>query len=321
MDFNDLELRISILYRAINTNYSFNYPVIPQTREYEENGKKYFQVIIDGGNITTDEVLDANNRIIHITHQLANLKDNLKNYLSKKSVSGQIVEDNINNSQFLSIITDLSNSDKHGYPTNSKRSRLDPKIVNVRKGMQINNKLAKVFYDVMDSRIVFTADIVDFNDNFICDFNDLIEKAIENWEDFLINNINEVSQEIILIRNAKELKKNEILKVQHIIDEVHKILNSSEWIDVSWQELVVGMIVRIIQRESNLTNTTGIIVEQFKDENSLPTIKLKDDSPFRIINFQVEKYNWQVIKIFKPNDLMVLSYYYYNCDILFQSVK
>ncbi|WP_264559243.1 hypothetical protein [Flavobacterium sp. N2270] len=322
MDFNNLEQRLSILYKAINLHYSFYKPVVPETEEYVENGKRHLKVTFGGGSINTDEKLEVYNRMILVIHHLANIKDNVKKYLADRNLDDKVVESRINSSMHLSIITDLSNSEKHGYPlTKTRRSKLDPKITNIREAWNINYPLSKVFYNPMNSNIEFTADIVDFNDNIISDFNELIEKAIENWEDFFIENLNEVSGEIALTRKVKEQKSKQILKVQHTIDEVHKILDSSEWIDVSWQELVVGMIVRNIQRENNLTNSTGIIVEQFIDENSLPTITLKDDSPFRIMNFHVEKYNWKVIKIVKPNDLMVLSYYYYNCHILLQSIN
>lgn len=320
MDFNDLEQRLSLLYKAINTNYSINYSVIPHTREYEENGKKYFQVIIGAGNITTDEVLDAYNRIIHIIHQLANLKDNLKKYLNNKSASGQIVEDNINNSLFLSIITDLSNSDKHGYPTNSKRSKLDPKIINVRKEMKINNKLAKVFYNVMDSRIMFTADIVDFNDNFICDFNELIEESIENWEDFFIQNLNEVSNEIISIRNIKEQKKEQILKVQHNIDEAHKILDSLEWVEVDWNEVEEGNIINSVQKVNNLGYTNGIVINKINDENGFIKIIAKTDSPFLIREFYQQSHIIKKIKSLKNSDLITLSYYFNNYSELIKII-
>ena len=321
MDFNNFEQRLSILYKTINLHYSFYKPLVPQTKEYVENSKRHLKISFSVGSINADEKLDVYSRMTTVIQHLANLKDNAKKYLSDKNVESKIVEERINNSIHLSIITDLSNSEKHGYPTISRRSKLDPKIINVRESWNIKFPLSNVFYNPMNSKIELTADIVDFNDNFICDFNELIEKGIENWEDFFIENLNEVSGEILLIREAKKQKNKQISKVQQTIDEVHKILDSSEWIDVSWQELVVGMIVRNIQRENNLTNSTGIIVEQFIDENSLPTITLKDDSPFRIMNFHVEKYNWKVIKIVKPNDLMVLSYYYYNCHILLQSIN
>lgn len=321
MDFNNFEQRLSILYKTINLHYSFYKPLVPQTKEYVENSKRHLKISFSVGSINADEKLDVYSRMTTVIQHLANLKDNAKKYLSDKNVESKIVEERINNSIHLSIITDLSNSEKHGYPTSSRRSKLDPKIINVRESWNIKFPLSNVFYNPMNSKIELTADIVDFNDNFICDFNELIEKGIENWEDFFIENLNEVSGEILLIREAKKQKNKQISKVQQTIDEVHKILDSSEWIDVASQELLVGMIVRNIQRENNLTNSTGIIVEQFLDENSLQIITLKDDSPFRIMNFHVEKYNWQVIKIVKPNDLMVLSYYYYNCHILLQSIN
>lgn len=322
MDFNNIEQRISLLYKAIESHNSFIQPMIPITEEKEKDGKRYLTITMGGGITSKDEKLEAYNRIILIIHNIANIKDNLKKFLSDRNLDEKVVEITIDDSTHLSIIADLSNSEKHGYPlTKTRRSKLDPKIINIRKEWNIKSPLAKVFYNAMDSNVEFVADIVDFNDNFICDFNELIEKSIENWEDFFIENLNEVSSEILLIRETKKQKNKQILKVQQTIDEVHKILDSSEWVDLSWQELVVGMIVRNIQRENNLTNSTGIIVEQFIDENSLPTIKLKNDSPFRIMNFHVEKYNWQVIKIIKPNDLMVLSYYYYNCHILLQSIN
>lgn len=322
MDFNNLEHRISVLYKAIDFHYAFQIPVVPQTEEYEENGKKYMRVTI-GASITNDDAkFEAYNRMILVIHHIANLKDNLKKFLSEKNLEDKIIEDRINDSLHLSVITDLSNAEKHGYPlTKFKRSKLDPKIINIRKEWNVKFQLAKVFYNPMNQGEEYVADIVDFHDNLVCTFNELIDNAIENWEDFFIDNLKEVSSEIITNRLIKEQKQKQILKVQHTIDEAYKILDSSEWIDILWQETVEGMIVRCSSIESDLWNSCGIIVNQFIDENSIPTIVIKNDLPFGINNYHAEKYKWQLIKIVKPNDLMVLSYYYYNFHNLIQSIN
>ncbi|WP_333810498.1 hypothetical protein [Flavobacterium sp.] len=322
MDFNNLEHRISVLYKAIDFHYAFQNLVVPKTEEYEENGKKYMRVTI-GASITNDDAkFEAYNRMILVIHHIANLKDNLKKFLFEKNLEDKIIEDRINDSLHLSVITDLSNAEKHGYPlTKFKRSKLDPKIINIRKEWNVKFPLTKVFYNPMNQGEEYVADIVDFQDNLVCTFNELIDKAIENWEDFFIDNLKEVSTEIITNRLIKEQKQKQILKVQHTIDEVKKILDSSEWIDILWQDTVQGMIVRCKTIGSDLWNYGGIIVNQFIDENSTPTIVIKNDMPFGISNYHAEKYKWQMIKIIKPNDLMVLSYYYYNFDNLIQSVN
>lgn len=322
MDFNNLEHRVSVLYKAIYIYSSFNEPVVPITKEFEENGKQIFTVTVGGGIANDDEKFEAFNRMILIIHHIANLKDNLKKFLSEKNLEEKVIEDRISDSLELSVITDLSNAEKHGYPlTKFKRSKLDPKIINIRKEWNVKFPLSKVFYNPMNSGVEYVADIVDFQDNFICSFNELIDKAIKSWEDFFIENLKEVSSEIIATRLIKEQKQKQVLKVQRTIDEAYKILDSSEWIDIFWQETVEGMIVRCSTIESDLWNSSGIIVSQFINENSIPTIVIKDDMPFGISNYHVEKYKWQTIMINNPNDLMVLSYYYYNFDNLIQSIN
>ena len=86
MDFNNLEHRISVLYKAINFHYAFQNSVVPITKEFEENGKQIFTVTIGGGITNDDEKFEAFNRMILVIHHIANLKDNLKKFLSDKNL-------------------------------------------------------------------------------------------------------------------------------------------------------------------------------------------------------------------------------------------
>ena len=67
--------------------------------------------------------------------------------------------------------------------------------------------IAGVFYNVMDGQVEVKADIVDFNNNFLFTFEELVRQSIQNWEDFFIKYIPEISSEIFEIRKKKEERK------------------------------------------------------------------------------------------------------------------
>ena len=81
ISFNDLELRIGLLYDSINSHFEeFKKPEPIYEESVSENGKKQLTITLGGGITSEKEKRGALNRINSILYNIANLKDNLKDY-------------------------------------------------------------------------------------------------------------------------------------------------------------------------------------------------------------------------------------------------
>ncbi|SRR6266496_1270722 len=183
MDFNDLTNRVERLYASIDDLQDFdlkNKIVVEQIPV--SNGtmlKTYF-----GAKDNLSEL----NSLVLVIHNIANLKDHLKKKLAK-----DIVENHIDASNALKIIIDLSNAEKHSYPTTSNRSGLNPKIKNIQSGLKLGAQstieMNALTGDVMNLEgtafIEAIATIVDENDNVLMNSDQLFIEAIDSWEALL----------------------------------------------------------------------------------------------------------------------------------------
>ena len=320
MDFNNIEQRISRLYISINAHFdSYKQTEVIQ-EEKIENGKKTITVTIGASPINQNQQFDAFNQLITIIHSVCNIKDNLKNYFHDNGFIEKLVEEEVNSSHHLKLIADLSNQEKHGYPLNNRRSGLDPRIENIQNSNIAKMPVSKIFYNGMAGRVIVTADITDLNHNFILTYEELIEKSLEKWEDFFLNNIPEVSTEILKNREIKKERELRINKIQQFVDEVYLILDNCEWTNIVREELVPGMIVR------NTTNgevysRNGLITDLYKDENSKTVAKIIQDLPWPLCNYHIDKYNWQIISYLKPNDLIVLILFFRSYESIIQEIN
>ncbi|WP_379086377.1 hypothetical protein [Pedobacter sp. UC225_65] len=202
MDLNDIQKRIERTYKSVNGRI-------------ESDGSKY----LIAGNFNNPlglkfAIKEPNEQEIHllligIVHSVANLKDHLKNVLSSQGKQ-KIVEDAINANLELQLLMDLNNADKHGYPLNKTRSGLDPimiehqHILHGEAGTQINGIIKIEFYiDEKDQQFksrstseitrcdliaIATAKIVDINRKFIMNFDSMIFKSLDVWEEIIKNN-------------------------------------------------------------------------------------------------------------------------------------
>ena len=129
-------------------------------------------------------------KILSVVSNLSNLKDHLKKTATAKGIDKNLIEKEIDNSLHLQLIIDINNAEKHGYPVTSKRSNLDPKIVNLKSGLKVIGDGMTSISIHPDGRIeqtgnvetIIDADILDFNNNKICSFSELTIKSIEAWE-------------------------------------------------------------------------------------------------------------------------------------------
>ena len=134
MDFNDIKTRLQRVYNSINAIYD---------TDIEGGINVEIRETSDGISMKTtfgrNDETEAQVKIISIIHNIANLKDNLKNRLRDLRLNPQLVEAEINNSLPLQLIADLSNQDKHGYPLErTQRSNKDPLIKNIKSGLQLS---------------------------------------------------------------------------------------------------------------------------------------------------------------------------------------
>lgn len=320
MSINNLENRLKLLYTSINCHFGkFKRPEPIGKESIDDEGKSIYTVSIGGGITTEDEVLNATNDINIIIHNIANLKDNLKNLLKSKKINDKIVENYIDSSIHLKVIIDLANQEKHGYPTNSRRSKLDPKIVNIQNEMIINFPLSKVFVNILDSRVEIAAEIVDYEDKFLFTFKELVEKSIEKWEDFFLEHLIDESLQIKEKRAAREETKLKIKQVQDIIDKAFDIFENSQWTSIGHHQLVLGMIVQYNNAKNNVEK--GVIRKLFY-RNSILMIEVFGDNPlWPVRELAVKENNWKYINLSSSDDVKFLFYYYQNFHSLVNSIK
>jgi len=144
------------------------------------------------GNNDDEEII---NKIFLILHNLASLKDHLKNCLKSKGQNQNIVEDEINKSLHLQVLIDLVNQEKHGYPlTKSNRSGKNPLIRMPREMLNISsssepNSVAGITlnqdgtYNLDgESKIKISAIISDENKNTLFKLDELVETCYEKFK-------------------------------------------------------------------------------------------------------------------------------------------
>ena len=320
MDFNNIEERISRLYISINSHFD-SYKETEVIREEKiEDGKKNIIVTIGASPINEIQQFEAYNKLISIIHSIYNLKDNLKNYFCDNGFNEKLVEEEVNNSYHLKLIADLSNQEKHGYPLKNRRSKLDPRIENIRDSYIVKMPVSKIFYNGMAGRVLATADIKDLNHNFLITYEELIEKSLEKWEDFLIDNLPKISKEILNNRNLKKERELRINKIQEFVDEVYLILDNCEWINIERDKLTSGMIVRNSINGMKYSNN-GLITELYEHEILKMVAKMIHDLPLPFCIYQIDKYNWQIIDKLKIEDSVKLTHFFNNYPNLVQEIQ
>jgi len=112
------------------------------------------------------------------------------------------VDATFNDSLGLKIVKDLSNNDKHGYPPRDNGySGKCPKLININRIMEMKTQPKKGFSVIRTFRAdgtpkisgngtakaVITGDVVDNTNNPIGDLHDIAIKAVETWEELLVD--------------------------------------------------------------------------------------------------------------------------------------
>jgi hypothetical protein len=186
MDFNDIVSRIKRLYASINLTVESDVWKKIKTTHTKTPTWGEFHISFNNW----DNKDEQTNKILWVVHNLANLKDNLKTKLKLQWKNGNIVEAAIDNSDYLKIIVDLSNQEKHWYPlTQYKRSNKDPKITNIREGLTLsrweNHGFLDGWWQYKNVVVSINADIIDKNWTYLFDLNELIYWSLSVWEEII----------------------------------------------------------------------------------------------------------------------------------------
>jgi hypothetical protein len=144
---------------------------------------------------------ELSNQIHLVIHNIANLADHLRRWAAKNGRDKQRVNQILRSSFELQVIQDLSDNDKHGYPPrDGGRSGKSPQLAEIDRVMclqpQANNGsviamtigaggVPKFMGDVSAKAVVISR-IVDYDNNYLCEFSDITAKAVEAWETLLL---------------------------------------------------------------------------------------------------------------------------------------
>lgn len=140
---------------------------------------------------------DLENDAYQIINNIANIYEYLNKWAELNNKDKSEVDEVLEKSEAIKIVRDLWNSDKHPYPRrDGGYSKLNPKLQNIRRVIQLQTKAEKGSYIQMthgkggipyvsgngSSVAVLTGEIVDNNEKIIGDFRSIILEAVRDWE-------------------------------------------------------------------------------------------------------------------------------------------
>jgi hypothetical protein len=188
MDVNDIKAKLARLHSALDSRIDPDYERHTKIEELD----KGVRVTIPG----IDSLPKLENVVRSIIDNLATLKDAFKNKLKKRGENKPLVKNLIDSSIFLRVLIDLDNAYKHGYPTESNLSKMNPLIKNVRQTLRlewnegqfpfamIGTKGETEIMNSASSSVVVLADIYNENGDFFIDLDNLIEICYNQWLSF-----------------------------------------------------------------------------------------------------------------------------------------
>ncbi len=135
-----------------------------------------------------------------IIHNLANLRDHIRRWMKRNGHDPNQVNAFISANLPIAILQDLSDNDKHGYPPrNGGISKKSPKLVNVRRIMQLSTGAepnSSIGFTITPSgaprvvgsgsaTLIITGDVLDASDNVIDELHVIQSAALNAWEGLL----------------------------------------------------------------------------------------------------------------------------------------
>ncbi|MFH2136741.1 MAG: hypothetical protein ABII19_03900 [Patescibacteria group bacterium] len=190
MNYNDIESRLKIIYTSIDQQYSYGVDALNETCTKIDNEADRWKLTISF--YDPSEEPKVLNQINSVISNLANIKDCLKQKLKERGDDPKVIESEIDNSTDLQLILDLANQEKHGYPlTKTRRSQKDPLIKNISRSLTPSNKPDNIRVEKSDGSAILnamtsiTAEITDYTGNLLCHLDDLVENALNIWEQII----------------------------------------------------------------------------------------------------------------------------------------
>jgi hypothetical protein len=185
MDLEEFKQRLERVYASIGQRVDSDFRNL--TISFEPTSNEGGTIVIS---FDSKDKADVLNRIFLIISNLAKLKDHLKRRVSLIGGNPAVIEAEVDASEYLSIIIDLDNAEKHG-PRKESRSGKFPIITNPGTGLGINhpgeisssgsfaiNPFTGEFHS-QNMNIGITAEIRDKNDHIIYRFEELTDKAVQ----------------------------------------------------------------------------------------------------------------------------------------------
>lgn len=171
MDFNDIQFRLSRTYKSINGRYDDDvdkYTIIEPWADGK--GESWY--------FGNEDESDTLNKVMIILHNLASLKDHLKNSFKVHNLDPKLIEKEIDESLHLQVLIDIVNQEKHGTPLRNPRSKKSPTIIGLTNGMRMADPRTgeEKFTMFIDGTII------DKNGIRIFGLDELIENCFKRWE-------------------------------------------------------------------------------------------------------------------------------------------
>ena len=190
MEVNNITKRLERLYATIGQARDGE---IEQYFKMEkvDAPKNSFECLVTFNNGQTDA--ETTSAAIAIILHIANLKDHLKNIAGERGENPNLIEKEIDESLALKIVIDLSNAEKHGYPTKTNRSGRHPTIQNIHHSIDIppqgevgiNFTTGELINKSGDVTIIIDADIFSDDGELLFRFPALTREAIKKWEEVI----------------------------------------------------------------------------------------------------------------------------------------
>jgi len=196
MDVNILE-RIRRLYAAIGIIEENDPNKLKATVVQTDKVKAVFQDF--RGGLSDDDLSIYAHMLIY---DIAHLKNYLTQWAKDNGHDENKVYQTVGNSPDLQIIIDLSNRDKHARPNrDGGESKKHPQLVNIKRVMQLQTQAKKgstsgmtlgaggvpKFFGDGTAKAIITGDVVDKDNNRIGDLHKIATKAVEAWEQLLVD--------------------------------------------------------------------------------------------------------------------------------------
>lgn len=176
MDFQSIQSRLQRVFTSLNER--FDEDISKHTRIEEWPDGKGVSITFDNSNPHL-----VYNRIMTILHNLASLKDHLKNNFLKNNLDPGIVEREIDGSLHLQILIDLVNQEKHGTPLKRPRSGRNPVIDEPRSSFRMGSKKGSPLYPPPDDTPTMFIDayIMDGDGKLLFYLDELVETCFNKW--------------------------------------------------------------------------------------------------------------------------------------------